>query len=136
MKRNYLFYAILLVVIGVIAWVIADTVSMPGVGDLHGQYEELAFERNENNTGPVVRIYLVYTPETDWEEMEAYGNFMPHTKYGITRIFFVNERLDKKIELALDEPHISEDIQKICIGRYDKSPMGQVSLRKFPFGEL
>jgi len=136
MRRNYLFYAILLVVVAVVAWVISDTVSQPGVGDLSGQYEELAFERNENNTGPVVRIYLVYTPESNWEEMEVYGNFMPHTKYGITRVFFVNGRLEGKIALDLKYPHIPDEIQKICIGLYEKSPMGEVRLKRFPFEEL
>ena len=128
-----MFYAIVLVVVGVMVWVINDTVSLPGVGDLTGEFEELAFERNENNTGPVVRIYLVYTPENNWEEMEAYGNFMPHTKYGVTRVFFVDERIDGKVAINLKDPHISEEVQSLCIGLYERSPMGEVSLRKFPF---
>lgn len=136
MKRNYLFHALLLIVVGIVFWVIRDTFSQPGVGDLSSRFEELASFRNENNTGPVHRVYLVYTPDLSWEEMEAFGNFMPHTKYGVTRVFFVNERLTQKIDLDFREPYIPMDAQRKCIGRYEKSPMGEVSFRKYPFGEL
>jgi hypothetical protein len=133
MKRNYLFHALLLTVVGIVFWMIADTISQPGVGDLSSRFEELGSYRNENNTGPVHRVYLVFTPDLNWEDMESYGNFMPHTKYGVTRVFFVNERLSPPLDLDIREPYLAASAQRACIGRYEKSPMGEVSFRKYPF---
>ena len=84
MKTKYLIGVLILFVIVVMIWIGFDTFTQPGVSDLDGQYTEVAHYRNENNTGPVIRIFAVYTPDSLWADMEAYGNFMPHTKYGNT----------------------------------------------------
>src|SRR5690606_36739645 len=91
MKSKYIFYGIAVIVMVLVFWIGADTFTQPGIADLQGTYTEVSTYRNENNTGPVVRIYAVYAADTLWEDMEAYGNFMPHTKYGNTKVFFFSD---------------------------------------------
>ena len=133
MSNRFIFYALILAVVLLIVWIISDTVSQPSVSDLEGEFVETAFFRNENNTGPVVRIYAVYKPDTVWSAMKAYGEFMPHTKYGNTKVFFFSELAQAPSQLRLDEPHFDNRFQKYCMAFYEKNAMGQERFVKFPF---
>ncbi|MBS9524937.1 hypothetical protein KI659_13035 [Litoribacter alkaliphilus] len=133
MKTKSIFYILILVVGGVVLWIAKDTFTQPGVQDLRGDYKEVAMYRNENNTGPIVRVYAVATSDTLWNEMEDYGNFMPHTKYGNTKVFFFNATENYPSELAPAAPYFPEEYQQACIGMYEKSAMGEVSLKRYPF---
>ncbi|NHE58285.1 hypothetical protein [Cyclobacterium plantarum] len=132
MKTNYWFYLIAAAVGILMAVMVYASLSQPGVSDLKGDYRELAKYRNENNTGPVVRVFAVYTSDRLWEDMRAYGNFMPHTKYGNTRVFFFDQDL-KDIRLSPEPPHFDPEFRKSCVAKYEKSAMGQVSFQQFPF---
>ncbi|MEX2594748.1 MAG: hypothetical protein WD426_18420 [Anditalea sp.] len=133
MKTQYLIYGIIIAVIFIIVWIGMDTFTQPGISDLKGTYSEAAFYRNENNTGPVTRIYTVYAADTLWEDMEAYGNFMPHTKYGNTKVFFFSDLEQTPKEIVPEVPHFDAEYESYCIGKYEKSAMGEVSVIKFPF---
>ncbi|WP_143961921.1 hypothetical protein [Litoribacter populi] len=133
MKTQSIFYIIVLVVGAVIIWIAKDTFTQPGVQDLHADYKEVAMYRNENNTGPIVRVYAVATSDSLWNEMEDYGNFMPHTKYGNTKVFFFKQSEEYPSEVAPTEPYFSEVYQDNCIGMYEKSAMGEVNLKRYPF---
>lgn len=135
MKGNYLFYAILMAVVLAVLWIINDMVSQPGIGDLDGEYRELAVFRNENNTGPVIRIYAVYAADTLWDDMRAYGDFMPHTKYGNTKVYFISQNFEDEINVSPEKPHLPETFHSHCVALYEKSAMGEVNFRKFPFRE-
>lgn len=132
MKNNYLFYGILFIVFLVIYWIIGDTLSQPGIDDLEGDYKEISFYRNENNTGPVIRIFAVYTSDTLWHEMKAYGEFMPHTKYGNTKVFFLRD-LVEDVAVFPTSPYISAEAVDLCVATYEKSAMGEVNFKKYPF---
>ena len=129
-RRKYL---IGLVVALLIFWFIADAVNEPGVQDLQGNFEEVAFYRNENNTGPIVRIYAVTLTDTLWHEMEQYGNYMPHTKYGNTKVYFFQKGQPVPENVSPGEENFSAELQKYCLARYEKDSMGKVSFRKYPF---
>lgn len=93
MKTKNIIY-LLATLVGVLLMVIVyQSLSQPGINDLVGEYTEIAVYRNENNTGPVVRIFAVYTKDELWDDMRAYGDFMPHTKYGNTKVFFLKSPL-------------------------------------------
>lgn len=116
-----------------ILWFIYDSFSQPGTDDLKGDFKEVAFYRNENNTGPIVRVYAVTVADTLWSEMQQYGDLMPHTKYGSTKVyFFLNDSPAPEKVLAAD-PNIEEQFQKSCIGKYEKDAMSQVTFTRFPF---
>lgn len=132
MKKNYLFYGILIIVFLILYWIIGDTLSQPGIDDLEGDYKEISFYRNENNTGPVIRIFAVYTSDTLWHEMKAYGEFMPHTKYGNTKVFFIQDMIDN-VTVFPTSPYISAEAMELCIASYEKSAMGEVNFKKYPF---
>jgi hypothetical protein len=132
-KRNKYIFSMLLVV--GISWMIADSFLQPGIKDLDGDFKELAFIRNEQNTGPVVRIYAVSVKDTVWGAMEAYGNYMPHTKYGVTRVYFSlnNNPLPGKADLSIEGDNLDEKYKSFCIGRYEKNIMSKALLTRYPF---
>lgn len=109
-----------------------NLINQPGVKDLKGGFEERAFIRNEQNDGPVVRIYIVTVQGEYWEQMIDYGNYMPHTKYGTTKVFFFNAE-KYPLEIELTEPHFRDEFEQYCLGVYEKDGMSQVHLRKYPF---
>ena len=133
MSSRYVFYALILVVVVILTWIISDTFTQPGISDLKGEFEEMVFFRNENNTGPIIRLYAVYTPDTTWESMKSYGEYMPHTKYGNTKVFFFNSRENTPPNLSPAEPYFDEKYLPYCSGFYEKSAMGQERFLKYPF---
>lgn len=133
MKFNRKYSIVLVVILGLL-WMIKDSFTQPGTSDLKGNFEEIDFKRNEQNTGPVVRIYAVTVADTLWTEMAQYGRLMPHTKYGTTRVFFFKKgSLPKPVEISLDGDNIDNDLKKYCLARYEKNTMGQTFLSKYPF---
>lgn len=127
MKRNYLI--IIALVIGV-GWVIFDAFLQPGFADMKGDFKETAFYRNENNTGPVIRIYAVTLSDTLWQEMIAYGNLMPHNKYGNTKVYFFSSAGVAPDSLFAGDNNFDAGFNSNCIGEYEKNGMGKVSLKK------
>lgn len=117
----------------IILAIIWSTVTEKGIKDLSSDFEELTFIRNEQNTGPVLRIYAVSLKKINWEEMKQYGNFMPHTKYGSTKIYFFLNSTDLPQKLKFGEVNIDDRYKKHCVAIYEKNGMSQISLRKYPF---
>lgn len=130
--KKYKAYILLLSVLIIIA-IIWNAITEPGIKDLKSDFKEAAFIRNEQNTGPVIRIYAVSLNSEDWKEMEQYGNYMPHTKYGTTRIYFFLNNSEIPEELNFGEVNIPERYRKNCIAIYEKDGMSQTSIRKYPF---
>ena len=116
-----------------IAYILWSSFSQPGPGGLKGDFKEIASVRNEQNTGPVVRAYAVALNDTLWGEMSTYGNYMPYTKYGTTTVYFFLNSKPVPSSLSLNQQDLSNAFKTACIGKYEKSVMGQVSLLKFPF---
>lgn len=110
-----------------------NSFSQPGVQDLEGDFKRVAFFKNENNTGPVERIYAVTITDTLWGEMEKYGAYMPHTKYGNTKVYFFLEK-DPAPELLMPgQENFEQRFREYCLARYEKDAMGQVAFVKDPF---
>jgi hypothetical protein len=133
MASRKLFYGLMIAVAALVIWIMVDSLSQPGVSELKGEYTEKAFYRNENNTGPIVRIYAVHVADSLWEEMEKYGNYMPHTKYGNTKVFFFSEIENTPNELSPESPYFDPSLEVFCTAMYEKTAMGQVRFVKYPF---
>ena len=116
-----------------IVWFVYDSFSLPSVDDLKGDFKEVAFYRNENNTGPIVRIYTVTVADTLWQEMEQYGNYMPHTKYGNTKVYFFLQGEPVPAQLQPGAENFDPKYNTACLASYEKDAMGQVNFRKRPF---
>lgn len=128
-------YLIIVLVVVALIWMVWDAIKQPGVQDLKGDFKELAFTRNEQNTGPVVRIYAVSVKDTLWNEMEQYGNYMPHTKYGVTRVYFFINGKPAPEHLSLEGENIEDNFKPYCIARYEKNAMSQTYLSRYPFNK-
>jgi|688.fasta_scaffold24696_4 hypothetical protein len=130
--KTYIYILSALIIIAMI-W---NTITAPGIKDLKSDFREVAFIRNEQNTGPVIRIYAVSMKTVNWEEMERYGNYMPHTKYGTTKIYFFLNNAEVPEKLNFGEISITEPYQKKCIAIYEKDGMSQSSIRRYPFNNV
>lgn len=131
MKKNKVYiYIVSIVIVIAMLW---SALSTPGIKDLKGNLREAAFIRNEQNTGPIVRIYAVNMDEINWESMEKYGNYMPHNKYGTTRIYFFLSKNPFSGKLNIEGENIERIVQQHCIALYEKNGMSQTSLTKYPF---
>ena len=134
MKNPLKFFLILAVIIGVVIFGISFM--GPGVNDLAGNFKEIDAWQNENNTGPVNRVYIVTVSDTLWNEMEAYGNYMPYAKLGTTNVWFFldSQPFPNKITpVKPGQPPFAASYQQACIGRYEKNNVGTVRVMKMPF---
>ncbi len=130
--KKYKPYILTFSVILVIA-MIWNAINEPGIKDLKGNFKELVFIRNEQNTGPVIRIYAVSLDNENWDAMKQYGNYMPHNKYGNTKIYFFLNNKETPNSLNFGDINIDERFKKYCIAVYEKDGMSQTSLRRHPF---
>lgn len=128
-NKTYFFGLIVLVMV---VWFVLEATTQPGVEDLAGNPEEVTFVRNENNTGPVKRVYIVGIADTLWNVMEKYGSYMPHNKYGNTQVYFFPKDERAPEEITLGNP-VPEAYQPYCLGRYEKNAMGSESFVRYPF---
>lgn len=126
-KTKYLF---ILIVLGGLVWMVKDSFTQPGIKNLKGDFKQTAFYRNENNTGPVIRIYSVSVSDTLFTDMIAYGNLMPHTKYGTTTVYFFKNTLPFPNTLSGNTPHFNPVFKPNCIGVYEKNGMSKVSFSR------
>lgn len=116
-----------------IVWFIVDAMSQPSPQDLPGEFREVALFRNENNTGPVVRIYAVTVGDTSrWQEMQQYGALMPYTKYGSTKVFFFAKSGPSPTQLQMSQPHFEPALNRNCLASYEKDVMSKVTFVKHP----
>lgn len=127
------FYFIALLVGALVLHIIWNSFSQEGVQDLNGEFKRLAFSRNENNVGPVERVYAVSLSDTLWQEMKQYGDFMPHTKYGNTKVYFFLNHQPAPSDLVPAPEDIAPDYRPYCLAKYQKDGMGNISLVKYPF---
>jgi hypothetical protein len=126
LKRNKLiFYLIGAVIIVLVYQIVSSSLSQPGLEQYEGKYEEIGFYRNENNTGPVVRIYAIRVLDTDNAWMRDFADAQPHTKYGRTLVFFFSSELDEKVTLSPQDPFFPEQFQPFLLAEFEKTPMGE-----------
>ncbi len=109
-----------------IFYILRESFSQPGLERFEGKYEELDFYRNENNTGPIVRIYAIKILDMDKELMREFGDSQPHTKYGKTLVFFFSPEVDQEIRLSPTPPYFDESLDEFVLAEYEKTPMGEV----------
>ncbi|MBJ6117019.1 hypothetical protein JAO76_02375 [Pontibacter sp. BT310] len=126
-------HILILAAIVLVGWFIYDSFSLPSVDDLEGDFKEVAFYRNENNTGPIVRVYAVTVADTLWQQMRQYGEFMPHTKYGNTKVYFFLEGSPVPDKVVAGDQSFEAQYQEFAVAKYEKESMGQVSFVQYPF---
>jgi hypothetical protein len=114
----------------VLVFIFKDSFFLPNVGSLKGKFQEVTFVRNEQNTGPVIRLYIVSVERIEDAQFEAYGDFMPHTKYGVTKVFFFDKKTPIPRTILENEPYF-DTIRFKPMAKYEKNPMGNTSVLIF-----
>ena len=133
MNKKFLAYIIAAAVLILVFLMVRDTLSQPGIDDMKAGFKEVAKFRNDNNTGPVQRIYVVTVKDSIWKELEDYGNLMPHTKYGNTKVYYFLEGSKVPENVQPGDVNFDPSFNKSCIALFEKSAMSQVAFNKHPF---
>ena len=127
MKTNKLKYIFFLVIAVIVVYITVNSFSQPGVSDLNTEFREVAFFRNENNTGPVIRIYAVTVSDTLWNELEQYAGFMPHNKYGNTKVYFFSKNQPHPTSVRPGEANFDQEFEQYILATYEKDGLGRES---------
>ena len=130
-KKQSIFLVI--IILFLVGWMVKDTFTQSGIEDLKGGFVEVAKYRNENNTGPVQRIYAVKVKDTSNAQLIDYGNLMPHNKYGNTKVYFFFREDNAPSVLSPGDVNFDSKYNSSCFALYEKSAMGNFGLIKNPF---
>lgn len=123
---------LVILIIFLVVWMLEDTFTQSGIEDLKGGFTEIAKYRNENNTGPVQRIFAVSVKDTSNAELTAYGDLMPHTKYGNTKVYYFIAGTEIPTTLEPGDKNFDAKFNTSCFALYEKSAMGNVGLIRDP----
>lgn len=105
MRSNKLiwFGAALVLLVGYFVW---DSYSQPDISSIKGRFEEVAFVRNEQNKGGIIRIYAVTVQDVYDANYEACAETFPVNDFGsYTKIYFFDKSKPYPTELSIEEPH-------------------------------
>ncbi|MBM3426362.1 MAG: hypothetical protein FJX97_05160 [Bacteroidetes bacterium] len=129
MKRpSTLVILLAITVFMVLGVIVTESFSEQGIAAYQDQFEEVGYFRNENNTGPVLRIYAFRTQVENPEVLKSFADLLPHTKYGRTLVFFVNEPVKAPVVLSPESPHFPASLSPSVFAKYEKTPMGEQQL--------
>lgn len=110
-----------------------NSFSQPGLNDFTSNFEEVDLYRNENNTGPVERVYIVTTTDTLWQEMERYSGLMPYSKLGTTKVYFFHKDSPHPQMAEGGRVNFDPAFDIYCLARYSKNNFGATIFSVFPF---
>ncbi|MBC6366963.1 hypothetical protein DDT91_09180 [Algoriphagus sp. AK58] len=114
------------ILVGIVIYqIINSSLSQPGLEQWEGKYEEIGYFRNENNTGPVVRVLAVRVLDESPSWMKEFADAQPHSKYGKTHVFFFSGNLSEKLLLNPKAPFFDEKYRVFLLAEYEKTPMGE-----------
>lgn len=129
-KATKIIFALL--IIALVGWILKDTFIQSGIEDLKGGFTQKATYRNDNNTGPIQRIYAVAVKDTTGAELIKYGNLMPHSKYGNTKVYFFLEGSQIPAKLFPGTENFDKQYNSSCFALYEKGAMGNFGLTRNP----
>lgn len=128
LNRKTILIATVIILIGAMVY---NSLSQPGIADLKTKFKEISAVRNEQNDGPILRAYVVTVDTANFVDMQTYGDFMPHNKYGNTKVYFFSDKKPYPKTLNLIDPVFDERFKKECLAVYEKNGMGKVVVTKF-----
>ena len=116
MKKKLFYTAVFLL----LAFMLFTIFSQPGLDDFETEFTEVTRVRNENNTGPVQRVYIVTVDQVNEEEMERYGQLMPYAKLGNTKVYFFDASKPFPKKAALGDLNFDSVFNSNCLAKYEK----------------
>ncbi len=86
--------------------ILKDSFTQRGIKDLPGGFEEVAFVRNEQNKGGIIRIYAFSVEYPERADYHACGDLLPYNEYGSATIaYFFKKGEPMPKHLVIDSPH-------------------------------
>lgn len=128
LNRKTILIATVIILIGAMVY---NSLTQPGITDLKTKFNEISAVRNEQNDGPILRAYVVTVDNANFKDMQTYGDFMPHNKYGNTKVYFFSDKKPYPKTVNLMDPVFDERFKKECLAVYEKNGMGEAVVRKF-----
>lgn len=128
MKKKQLIWLGLFIVL-IIAILLSDSWGLSQPSKLKGEFTEVAFFRNQNNAGPVVRIYAVTVKNPKDALYNEYGTAMPYTLHGNTKVFFFDSKTPAPRKLNFDYPYFDTTSYK-PIFIYERNGADVITLKK------
>ncbi len=110
--------------------IVFDSQMLSQPSKLKGNFKEVAFYRNENNDGPVVRIYSVTVENPSDADYKGYGDAMPYTLYGNTKVYFFDVKDPAPTQLKFSYPHFDTTKYKPT-KLYERNGADKKSVRDF-----
>lgn len=105
MKKSKKVWLVAIPLILILSYLIWDSYSQPTINDIPGEFEEVAFVRNEQNKGGIVRIYAVTVGDIANADFDACADLFPTNDYNsVTRIFFFDKSKAFPTTLSLESP--------------------------------
>ncbi|MGN0003614.1 MAG: hypothetical protein ACI35V_09275 [Sphingobacterium composti] len=102
-RKVWLIAIPLIIFLGYMIW---DSYSQPSIADIPGDFEEVAFVRNEQNKGGIERIYAVTVGDIANAKYEACAEIFPVNDFNsVTRVFFFDKNKPYPTTLTLEPPH-------------------------------
>ena len=106
MKNNKRVWFIAIPLIAFLGFLIWDSFSQPSIKDIPGDFEEVAFVRNEQNKGGIIRIYAVTVGDPFNAKYDACADLFPTNDFNsVTRIYFFDKSKPYPTTLSIDPPH-------------------------------
>lgn len=106
MKKSSKIWLVAIPLILLFGYMIWDSYSQPSIKDIPGDFEEVAFVRNEQNKGGIERIYAVTVGDLMNAKYEACAELFPTNDFNsVTRIFFFDKNKPYPTSLQLDPPY-------------------------------
>ncbi|MFD1164989.1 hypothetical protein ACFQ2C_05135 [Sphingobacterium daejeonense] len=105
-KKSKKLWIIAVPLILILGYFIYDAYSQPSIEDIPGDFTEVAFVRNENNKGGIIRIYAVTVGDQLNAQYDKCADMFPVNDYGsITKVYFFDKNKPFPTSLNLEEPH-------------------------------
>lgn len=105
-KNNKKVWLIAIPLVLVISYFIYESLSQKSIKSLSGEFEEVAFVRNDQNKGGIIRIYAVTVGDIANADFDACVSYFPVNDYGSkTTIYFFDKKEPYPTTLSLDPPH-------------------------------
>lgn len=105
-KKKSRVWLIAIPLVILISYLLYDSFTQKSIKSLKGDFEEVAFVRNEQNKGGIIRIYAVTVGNPKYADYETCATFFPTNDYGSkTTIYFFDKNKPYPTELSLEYPH-------------------------------
>lgn len=106
MNKKKRLWLIAIVIIGIVAYMLKDSFSQKNIEDLPGGFKEVAFVRNEQNKGGIIRIYAISVADQSTADYQGCLDLLPVNDYGSsTTVYFFDKNAPYPDKMTIEAPH-------------------------------